>query len=57
MKILLELGYDNRQKEMEDLFLELHAKCEKCIDLTQEEQGMFDLLMWLYHAEDKPTVL
>ena len=53
--ILVESGFEKRQKEMETLFLELHKKCE-VTDLTEEEQGMFDLLMWLYHSEDKPVV-
>lgn len=56
IKVLIEKGYDNRIEEMEDLFLELHTKCEAMVDLTEQEQGMFDLLMWLYHDEDKPTV-
>ena len=56
IKVLLEMGYDERVDEMEDLFLELHKKCETMTDLTEQEQGMFDLLMWLYHGEDKPTV-
>lgn len=54
--ILVESGFEKRQKEMETLFLELHKKCEEMIDLTKEEQGIFDLLMWLYHAEYKPVV-
>ena len=54
--ILVESGFEKRQKEMETLFLELHKKCEAMTNLTEEEQGMFDLLMWLYHSEDKPVV-
>ena len=56
IKVLVERGFEERQSAMEDLFLELHKKCETMTDLTPKEEGMFNLLMWLYHDEDKPII-
>lgn len=56
MDFLIERGYEERLEEMMKLHVSLHEKASDGGGLNDEQEGMFDLLQWLYHDEDKPVV-
>lgn len=56
MYFLIERGYEERLEEMKRLNTKLHEKASDGGGLNEKEEGMFELLMWLYHDEDKPVV-
>jgi len=54
MDFLIEHGYEERIEELKKINMRLHEKAGDGGGLTEREEGMFDLLYWLYHDEEKP---